>query len=186
MSGVIYFTRIGEKYQRKNLDHMIGEKLLETALRDRYGLELSAEPRVKGSHGKPFLTRQPEIHYNISHSGKYVVCFLADQEVGIDVQEHKKVNYERMLERMVPQDMIREILDSDDPEQAFYTQWVLREAYVKWTGEGMSKDFRTIYMTQGCYMLLDLEPGYSCACWSAGEMELCMQNVEIELPDVLS
>lgn len=47
------------------------------------------------------------------------MCIIADQEVGIDVQIHKKVNYERMLERMVPEEMIREILDSDEPEKAF-------------------------------------------------------------------
>ncbi len=69
--------------------------------------------------------------------------------MGIDVQVHKKVNYERMLERMVPADMIREILDADEPEKAFFTQWVLREAYIKWTGEGLSRDLRTISMDKG-------------------------------------
>ena len=56
--------------------------------------------------------------------------------MGIDIQIHKEVNYERMLERMVPGNMIREILEADDPVRAFYAQWVLREAYIKWTGEG--------------------------------------------------
>lgn len=47
------------------------------------------------------------------------MCLFAGEEVGIDVQIHKKVNYERLLERMVPADMIREILDADDMEKAF-------------------------------------------------------------------
>ena len=50
------------------------------------------------------------------------MCLFAGEEVGIDVQIHKKVNYERILERMVPADMIREILDADDMEKAFFAQ----------------------------------------------------------------
>ena len=113
VKAVIYFTEVSEKYLHKNMGHMIGEKLLATGLYKEYGLKLAFEPRAAGEHGKPFLTLQPKIHYNISHSGKYVMCIIAGEEVGIDVQEHKKVNYERMLNRMVPADMVREILESD-------------------------------------------------------------------------
>lgn len=119
MKAVIYFTEVPEKYLHKNMEHMIGEKLLATGLYKEYGLKLAFEPRAAGEHGKPFLTLQPKIHYNISHSGKYVMCIIAGEEVGIDVQEHKKVNYERMLTRMVPADMVREILESEQMEKAF-------------------------------------------------------------------
>ena len=111
MKAVIYFTEVPQQYEHKNMEHMIGEKLLATGLYKEYGLKLAFEPRATGEHGKPFLTLQPKIHYNITHSGKYVMCIIADQEIGIDVQVHKKVNYERMLERMVPADMIRELTD---------------------------------------------------------------------------
>ena len=197
MKAVIYFTEVPEKYLHKNMEHMIGEKLLATGLYKEYGLKLAFEPRAAGEHGKPFLTLQPKIHYNISHSGKYVMCIIAGEEVGIDVQEHKKVNYERMLtrmvpadmvreilesEQMVPQDMIREILDADEPEKAFFTQWVLREAYIKWTGEGLSKDLRKISLDKGSYLMLEMEPGYSGAVWSRDPLELRWVHEEIQLP----
>ena len=35
--GVIYFTEIEEDYKNKHLEHMIGEKLLETGLKKEYG-----------------------------------------------------------------------------------------------------------------------------------------------------
>lgn len=47
------------------------------------------------------------------------MCLFAGEEVGIDIQIHKKVNYERILERLVPADMVREILEADDMEKAF-------------------------------------------------------------------
>lgn len=181
MNGVIYFTKIREEYENKNMEHMIGEKLLAEGVKKEYGLNLRFEPRAKGEHGKPFFTLEPKIHYNISHSGKYVVCLLAGQEVGIDIQIHKKVNYERMLERMVPGKMIREILDSDEPEKAFFVQWVLREAYIKWTGEGLSRDLRTIQMESGWHTLLDLEEGYSGAVWSASPLDIRWEHVDVTL-----
>ncbi|HIY02574.1 MAG TPA: 4'-phosphopantetheinyl transferase superfamily protein [Candidatus Blautia faecipullorum] len=182
MNGVIYYTEIPEMYKNKRMEHMIGEKLLETGLKKEYGLNLKYEPRARGEHGKPFFTLQPRIHYNISHSGKYVVCVFAGEEVGIDIQEHKEVNYARLLERMVPAAMIREILEADSLQKAFFAQWVLREAYIKWTGEGFSRDVRTIPMDQGFYLMLDLDPGYSGAVWSENPMELRWEYVEVQLP----
>ena len=182
MKAVIYFTEVPAKYLHKNMEHMIGEKLLATGLYKEYGLKLAFEPRATGEHGKPFLTLQPKIHYNISHSGKYVMCIIAGEEVGIDVQEHKKVNYERMLTRMVPADMVREILESDQMEKAFFAQWVLREAYIKWTGEGLSKDLRKIALDKGSYLMLELEEGYSGAVWSRDPLELRWVHEEIQLP----
>ena len=120
MKAVIYFTEVPEKYLHKNMEHMIGEKLLATGLYKEYGLKLAFEPRAAGEHGKPFLTLQPKIHYNISHSGKYVMCIIAGEEVGIDVQEHKKVNYERMLTRMVPADMYARFLRASRWRKPFY------------------------------------------------------------------
>ena len=168
-------------YNKNMLDHMIAEKLLETGLKKEYGINLKHEPRAEGEHGKPFLSWRPQIHYNVSHSGNYVVCILADQEVGIDVQIHKKANYERMLERMVSPAQRIEILEGEDPEKEFFRQWVLREAYIKWTGEGLSRDLRTIPMNEGTYALLDLDEGYSGAVWSMHPMEIIWRLEDIIL-----
>ena len=83
--------------------------------------------------------------------------------------------------RRLPADMIREILDADDMEKAFFAQWVLREAYIKWTGEGLSRDLRTISMDKGNYIMLDLEPGYSGAIWSRDSLELRFEYEDIIL-----
>ena len=111
MNGIIYYTKIRDEYNSKNMEHMIGEK----------------------------------------------------------------------LERMVPADMIREILDADDMEKAFFAQWVLREAYIKWTGEGLSRDLRTISMDKGNYIMLELEPGYSGAIWARDSLELRFEYEDIIL-----
>ena len=179
--GIIYYTKIREEYAGAHMEHMIAEKLLETALRKEFNIDLKYEPKAEGEHGKPILSYRPSLHYNISHSGDYVVCLLADQEVGIDVQVHRKANYERMLRRMVPEEQYDEILAGADAEQKFFEQWVLREAYIKWTGEGLSRDLRSISMDEGSHMLLDMEEGYSGAVWAMNPMEISWKFEDIIL-----
>ena len=48
MKAAVYITEIPEKYERKNMEHLTGEKLLETALFKEYGKTLAFEPRAKG------------------------------------------------------------------------------------------------------------------------------------------
>lgn len=46
MKAVIYFTEVPQQYEHKNMEHMIGEKLLATGLYKEYGLKLAFEPRL--------------------------------------------------------------------------------------------------------------------------------------------
>ena len=64
MNGIIYYTKIKDEYDNKNMEHMIGEKLLEIGLEKEFGRKLAFEPRAKGEHGKPFFTLLPRIHYH--------------------------------------------------------------------------------------------------------------------------
>ena len=91
-------------------------------------------------------------------------------------------DYEKGLQKLVPVSLLHEILESDHIKEAFYNQWVLREAYMKWTGEGFSRDPRTIPMDRGNSVLLEMEPGYSGAVWSENPLELRWEHLEISIP----
>ncbi len=182
MRAVVYYTVIAEEYLGKRLEHMIGEELLREGLKREYGADLKFEPRSKGEYGKPFFTLRPKTHYNISHSGKYVLCALADQEIGIDVQEHKAVNLPKMSEKVMGKEAAEKLLGEPNAQELFFDQWVLREAYIKWTGEGLSRDLRKIPMDQGSHSLLKLWEGYSVGIWSQDPLEIQLVHVEIKLP----
>lgn len=49
MNGIIYYTKIKDEYYNKNMEHMIGEKLLEIGLEKEFGRKLKYEPRSKES-----------------------------------------------------------------------------------------------------------------------------------------
>lgn len=172
MKAVIYCTEITETDQKQNMQHMIGERLLEEGLKELYGLDLKLEPRAREAHGKPFLALQPQIHYNISHSGKYAVCAIGNRELGVDIQEEKEADFARMLRRMVPEKQREEILKSENPAKEFYHQWVLREAYIKWTGEGLARDMKKINLEEGWYQKFFVGEGYQAALYAALPMEI--------------
>ena len=68
--------------------------LLEYALRE-YGISLLPGKMQQmylrfGEKGKPVLNGKTGIHFNLSHSGRYVAGVFSDEEVGIDVEQIRK------------------------------------------------------------------------------------------------
>ncbi|MEG1578900.1 MAG: hypothetical protein RR336_09070, partial [Oscillospiraceae bacterium] len=51
--------------------------LLRRALLDGYGLD-TLPPIGKTPGGKPYFPTRPEIHFNVSHSGKFALCCVAE------------------------------------------------------------------------------------------------------------
>lgn len=92
-----------------------------------------------GSHGKPYLKNYP-FYFNISHSGKYVLCVLSEQDVGADIQWKASSVNERVLKRFFsPREKAYWESCSGESERRdfFYQMWCRKEAYGKLTGEGI-------------------------------------------------
>ena len=45
-----------------------------------------------GEHGKP-MRRNEEVCFNLSHSGKYVLCAVSEMEIGCDIEKIKEVKW---------------------------------------------------------------------------------------------
>lgn len=78
--------RYVEKYQKhkRETDKKTGAGSLGYLLKEYLGVENDAQ-LVMNKNGKPMLVDARK-HFNLSHSGKYVVLAIADQEVGIDIE----------------------------------------------------------------------------------------------------
>ena len=48
MNGIIYYTKIRDEYDNKNMEHMIGEKLLGIGLEREFGRKLAFELTFQG------------------------------------------------------------------------------------------------------------------------------------------
>lgn len=111
--------------------------LLAYAVRSRFP-EHPLPLRVEtDSLGKPFLPDLPDFHFNLSHSGKWVVCAVATHPVGVDI-EHISSPMQDIAQRFFSPDECAHLhaLPEADRPAAFCELWVLKESYMKATGLG--------------------------------------------------
>ena len=93
----------------------------------------------RGTFGKPFFQTYPEIHFNISHSGRFVVCAVDDAPVGADIQEPAYLPPESW--HLFMTDDERQHCSS--PEQALRL-WSAKEAVSKCIGAGFLRTIPTV------------------------------------------
>ncbi|RQD65376.1 4'-phosphopantetheinyl transferase family protein [Desulfonatronovibrio magnus] len=96
-------------------------------------------------HGKPYLLEAPGFHYNISHSRDWVVCAVSDKPVGIDI-EHSDRDAGLVAGRYFSHEENEYIasLPSSEHYGAIMELWVLRESYLKATGQGLAFSLKDI------------------------------------------
>jgi len=94
--------------------------------------QLSKEELKKNEMGKPFYPNGP--FFNISHSGKYVIMAIANQEVGVDIEENIEKSMDMLLKifNEAEAKMIKEHAD-------FYYLWCAKESLIKCMGSSISK-----------------------------------------------
>ncbi|MDO9492449.1 4'-phosphopantetheinyl transferase superfamily protein [Acetobacterium sp.] len=114
------------------------EMLLQQAVERIHGISGSLR-MTQGEDGKPILSDYPDIHFNLSHSGHYVVCSLGSQPVGVDIQKMELPNL-KLARRFFAQSEADWLfsLSAENQTQGFYDLWALKEAYMKYTGKGFN------------------------------------------------
>lgn len=128
---------------------LLAELLIKKAIIEKMGLRDVTISRNK--YGKPYLQGVKDFHFNISHSGHYVVIAVSEGKVGIDIEKKDKVDY-RIAERFFGNKEAREILASSEEDEridAFYRIWTLKESYVKAIGKGLTIPFSSFEFTFG-------------------------------------
>jgi len=119
---------------------LLGDILARVAICRATGLSNKQLEISTNSYGKPFLTNQPHIHYNISHAGYYIACVLDNQPVGIDIELIKTADL-KIAERFFTPDETAYIVSPNDDliDQRFFEVWTKKESRIKWEGKGLSK-----------------------------------------------
>lgn len=91
---------------------------------------------LKDKNGKPYL-KNNEFKFNISHSKNYICIGISKYEIGVDIEEERKIN----------KNAISKFLTEDEIEKNMLSPleyWVLKEAYSKYLGFGLKMDFKNI------------------------------------------
>lgn len=133
-----------QKYRRWQDQHanLFGKLLLVLALQ-KYGLgrEILEQLRYT-SHYRPFISQN--IDFNISHSGRYVLCAVGiNMKIGVDIEEIKPVGFENFDAVMSGKQWF-EIKKADDSMRKFYDYWTIKESVIKADGRGVTIPLETL------------------------------------------
>ena len=148
-----------------------------------------------GPHGKPFSEDYPEYFFSVSHSGDYAICVTGTCEVGIDLQEHRRAAFQGIARRFyTPQEQNFIFHENDGQEkERFYRIWSCKEAFIKYTGNGISEGLTTFSADPAHHLILQngqpaaalyepLQlPGYSCTACTA----LCSDPLAFDIRELL-
>jgi 4'-phosphopantetheinyl transferase len=89
---------------------------------------------------KPYFAGIEGVHFSLSHTKGAVLCALSGTNIGCDIEVlDRKVDI-ASIERLVLSDDEREGFDMND-RSAFFRIWTRKEAFVKYTGEGLGAEF---------------------------------------------
>ncbi len=89
-------------------------------------------------YGKAYISNHEDIHFNLSHSGKMVLCAISDMEIGVDVEYIDSKIDLNIAKNYFYNSEYKTIMKSDNPSDEFFKYWVLKESYMKYTGLGMN------------------------------------------------
>lgn len=110
---------------------------------------------AKRLDGKPYLSSHPELKFNISHtishlSSETFSCIaigLSSEEIGVDAEYLRKVK-PSLARKICSQEEYASYEISSAPNEYLIRLWTLKEAYVKYTGNGLRTEFKELHFDQ--------------------------------------
>lgn len=122
---------------------LIAELLVRLVVIENFGIK---NPDIQFGYGvfrKPFIIGLPDFHFNLSHSGDWVICAYGNEEIGIDVELINDKS-ESFIEYCFSNNEYQKYLDSNESDRLlfFYKIWTLKESYLKLTGKGFYHDLK--------------------------------------------
>lgn len=91
-------------------------------------------------YGKPSLIGN-QIYFNLSHSGEYIVCAVANNPIGVDI-EFTNSHIKSISSAFLTKNEVQTYISLSN--QKLTQIWAIKEAIVKLLGVGLSKKLSTI------------------------------------------
>lgn len=115
----------------------------------------------KGPYGKPYTENGP--FFNLSHSGGFLALATGAQALGLDIEASRRIRHAGF---------IRPEEEGIDP----LTLWVVKESFMKYTGEGI-RQFRRVQAEQMGENLYRVTDGEQTAFAQTFRIEGCIAAV---------
>lgn len=128
------------RFQKDKCLSLGAEMLLQRACRD-FGITYKEASIAENKYGKPYFTNI-DLKFNLSHSGKRVMCIISEESVGCDVEQMEEPDLQ-IAKSFFSAEEAALILAQPLPDRQadyFYRTWTLKESFVKCIGRGLEID----------------------------------------------
>ena len=135
---------------------LYGEILVRYLACYKFGINNDDIKMLFNEYGKPYIEDYPDFHFNLSHSGQWIVCAISKENIGIDIEQIKPIDIS-VAERFFDPLEYKAIIDTGNDMRlvAFYKFWTLKESYIKLIGKGLSMPLNSFVIEKlvGSYMI---------------------------------
>lgn len=120
-----------------------GEWMLRNIIQEKLETEAKELICAHNEHGKPYIAHKSNFHFNVSHSGKWVVCAVGERPIGIDIELIDRINLktaEKIAERFFSREECEDFFlrEYKDRLAYFCEIWTLKESFLKAIGKGLT------------------------------------------------
>ena len=136
-------------YKQKLFSQFIRYKVLKDFFR------LSKIEFSVNQNNKPYLESHSHTYFNISHTKNHIVMAVADEEVGVDIEEIVcKKSFMSIARRYFSNCEVDVLERSTHLEKDFYTLWTLKESQVKRSSLGIAYGLKDafFYKKDDCWI----------------------------------
>ncbi|WP_033716522.1 4'-phosphopantetheinyl transferase family protein [Bacillus mycoides] len=118
---------------------LIGDLLIRSLVCQKYKMNNEEIKFIYNEYGKPFVQKFSDFHFNISHSGEWVVCATANSNVGIDIERVSDIEALKLANEFFSEEEFYDLsnMNSDEQINYFFDLWTLKESYIKTIGKGL-------------------------------------------------
>ncbi|MCF0243819.1 MAG: 4'-phosphopantetheinyl transferase superfamily protein [Bacteroidaceae bacterium] len=134
------------KFEQGRRECVLAYLLLKKALKETFGIE-GNPVLIEQEGGKPVLKDFPNIHFNISHCKEAVACVVGDEPLGVDVERIREYS-EQLAHYTLNEEELQEVQNSAYPAKTFIRFWTMKESLLKYTGQGIRDDLKTVLNTK--------------------------------------
>lgn len=129
---------------------LISRVLVKTVLADKLGISPHQVNIQLHPNGKPFVQGSKAVYFNLTHSADVIILTVTEAgEIGVDIEQvDREFEWMRVDSVLAPIEIEwikeNELTDPFSVYQRFFQIWTLKEAYIKCTGEGMSRHLKKL------------------------------------------
>ncbi|PFD48722.1 4-phosphopantetheinyl transferase [Bacillus cereus] len=135
------FQRLSDRYRC-----LIGKIMIRSTISKQLGLSFNELNFAYNDFGKPYLKNDQNVHFNLSHSGDFVVACIDKSKVGIDIEKIDNIPIDDIT-NIFYQNEINYIKNNDGNTtnlERFFRIWTLKESFLKYLGKGLSFGLKAI------------------------------------------